>query len=382
MMNLNLPLNAFSQPRLLNKFFKFFFSSFLCLGHISFAVADDDDGCPPPSLYDRPQTWKDRMRLKTLHNFDHFLNWSFGEKYKTYVLTIPVEEKTFEVDIPEMRSFVENHGHFAWKHPIVAKVTTKKEDLEIIICLLRTLFEKEEDPDYLQIAIAEVVTKALAYHDLRIGQMVMIPIEMKGKFSLERFIVERIFNLGNGMPAFGLVPERSGIDSILLYRGTDFSLDSQRGWASLMSDLDIAGPGFTAFQRSQKEISYWLRSVKSQGKPARVMGFSLGGALVAYTFVCENQWLSDCGSISVCAPGVREKVIAEWELLLPERQTGLISFVNMGDITSKVGKLFGNVYALSTNKNYKPLRTHTMLVSAKPLFFKQKVDVKRENESR
>jgi hypothetical protein len=365
-----------------SNYFKYFFPFILSLGHISFAFAVNDDGCPPPSLYDRPQTWKDRMRIKTLKNLDQFLNWSFGEKYKMYALTSPAEEKKIEVDVSDMQSFVENYGYFAWKHPIIAKVTTAKADLEIINCLLRTLFEKVKHPDYLQIAIAEVVTKALAYHDLKIGQMVTIPIEVRGKLSLERFIVERIFNLWKGMPAFGLVPESNSIDSILLYRGTDFSLDSQRGWASLMSDLDIAGPGFSAFQNSQKEISYWLRSMKSQGKPARVMGFSLGGALAVYTFIYENQWVSDRGSISICAPGVKEKVILEWELIAPERKAGLTSFVNMGDVISKVGKLFGNVYVFSTNQTYKPLKAHTMLMSSEPLFFKARVDVKEENESR
>jgi len=346
------------------------------------SFADVNDECPLPSLYDRPETWKDRVRIRTLKNLDQFLNWSFGEKYKTYVLTDPVDEKKIEEDVLEMRSFEENYGYFSWKHPVVAKVTTTKEDLEMINCLLRTLYEQGKNRDYLQVAVAEVITKALAYHDLKIGQMVTIPIEVNGKLILERFIVERIFNLWKGMPAFGLVPEHHGIDSILLYRGTDFSLDSQRGWASLMSDLDIAGPGFSAFQRSQKEISYWVRSIKTQGKPARVMGFSLGGALAIYTFVYENQWLSNRGSFSICAPGVKEKVISEWELISPERQIGLTNFVNMGDVVSKVGKLCGNVYVLFTNKTYKPLMAHTMLMSCKPFFFKAKVDVGEENKSR
>jgi hypothetical protein len=386
MMNSDPPLNEFSR-RLLNKlvlnnFFKYFLSLIFCSSYISFVFAEDNDSCPPPSIYDYPQTWRDRVRIKTLKNLDQFLNWSFGEKYKTYALATPIEEKKIEVDILEMRSFVKNYGYFSWKHPIVAKVTTDNEDLKIINCLLQTLYEKGKNLDYLQVAVAEVITKALAYHDLKIGQMVMIPIEVKGELNLERFIVERIFNLWKGMPAFGLVPERKDIDSILLFRGTDFSLDSQRGWASLMSDLDIAGPGFSAFQHCQKEISYWLRSMKAQGKAARVMGFSLGGALAAYTFIYENQWLSDRGSISVCSPGVKEKVISEWGLIPYERRTGLTSFINTGDITSKVGKLFGSVYILSTNQTYKPLTAHTMLMSSEPLFFKAKVDVEQENASR
>src|SRR5690349_13330910 len=238
----------------------FFFLSILYLSFINSAFADSEgDSCPSPSIYDRPQTWKSKVRIRTLKNLDQFLNWSFSEKYKTYALTAPIEEKKIEMDIFEMRSFVENYGYFSFKHPIVGVVTTNKEDLALINCLLRALYEKSENSDYLQIAVAEVVTKALAYHDLKIGQSITIPIEVDGKMSLEQFHVDCIFNIWHGMPAFGLVPERRRVDSILIFRGTDFSLDSERGWASLMSDIDIAGPGFSAFQRSQKKINQWLR---------------------------------------------------------------------------------------------------------------------------
>jgi hypothetical protein len=322
------------------------------------------------------------VRIKTLKNLDQFLNWTFSEKYKTYASTNSVEEKKFEVDVSVMSAFVEDYGYFSFKHPIVGVVTTNKEDLAIVSCLLKSLYEKSENFDYLQIAVTEVITKALAYHDLKIGQSIMIPIEVGEKVNLERFNVDRIFNIWHGMPAYGLVPEHKGVDSILIFRGTDFSLDSQRGWASLMSDLDIAGPGFSAFQHSQKEIRQWLRAVKAKGKAARVLGFSLGGALAAYTFIYENQWLSDRGSISICAPGVKDQVISEWEFIDEGRKQGFTSFINMGDIISKSGKLLGNVYVLSLDKTYKPLTAHMMLMSSQSPFFKAKVDVKQENKNR
>lgn len=346
------------------------------------AFVDRYDACPPPSLYDRPLTWKTRMRLNTLKNLDEFLNWSFGEKFKTYAMPDPLQKEKIEVDIPEMRFFVENYGYFSFNHPIIAKVSSDRQDLEIIRSLLEVLYKKVENSTYLQIAVAEVMTKALAYYDLKLGQSIMIPVEVGDKVVLERFVVDRIFNLWHGMPAFGLVPERKGIASILLFRGTDFSLDSKRGWASLMSDLDMAGPGLTAFQNSEKEISTWLETIYNKGKPARVMGFSLGGALAEYTFIYENKWLSDRGSISICPPGVREKVISDWRLLPEERQKGLICYINLGDIVPKVGKLFGNVYALSTSKSYKPLTAHTMLVTSEPHFYKTKIDVDQENSVR
>lgn len=366
--------------RQLNKKFSFFLVALL---FNSSTFADlDEDGCPPPSIYDRPLTWRNKVRIKTLKNLDQFLNWSFSEKYKTYALTTPIEEKRIERIVPEMKTFVENYGYFSFKHPIVGVVTISKEDLNILSCLFKSLHDKSVNSDYLQIAIAEVITKALAYHDLKVGQSIAIPIEVDGEVRLERFNVSCIFNIWHGMPAFGLVPEHQGVDSILIFRGTDFSLDSERGWASLMSDLDIAGPGFSAFQRSQKKINQWLKAVKAKGKAARVYGFSLGGALAAYTFIYENKWLSERGSISVCAPGLKEKVISEWELIDEERKKGFTSFINMGDVTSKVGKLFGHVYLLSGDHTYKPLTAHTMLMSSQSVLCKSKVNVQKENESR
>ncbi len=346
-----------------------------------FAYADCDDSCPPSTLYQRPKTWRDRVRLKTLNNLNQFLNWSFGDSYKTYELLDPEKEKKFDVSSPELKSFVENFGYFSL-HPLIGKVTTEEEDLTIVCCLLKDLYEKGGPPEFMQIAIGEVMTKVLAYRDLKIGQRLSIPVMHNDQISLEPFTVDHIFNIWRGMPAFGLIPERGQVPSILIFRGTDFSLDSQRGWASLMSDLDIAGPGLTAFHRSQKEISKWLRNVHLLGKAARVTGFSLGGALAAYTYIYEYRWLDDDGSISFCAPGIRQKVISEWELLPEKKQQGFISYVNVGDIVSKVGNLFGTVFALHTKKNYKPLTAHAMLISSSRLFYKAQVDVEKENESR
>lgn len=356
-------------------FFLLFF-----LGQSYFAFSDSDETCPPASLFQRPETWRDRVRLRTLNNLNQFLNWSFGDQYKKYELVEDAVEQKFNGS-PEIKSFIKNWGYFSL-HPIVGKVTTEAIDLTVVCCLLKALYENGGSSDFMQIAVGELMTKVLAYRDLKVGQRLTIPIIIDDQIFLEDFIVDRIFNLWRGMPAFGLTPERNDIASILLFRGTDFSLDSQRGWASLMSDLDIAGPGLTAFQHSKKEISKWLKTAHSNGKAAQVMGFSLGGVLAGYAFIYENQWLAEQGSISFCAPGVRQKVIDEWSLLPEERKRGFISYVNEGDIVSKVGRLFGSVYVLLAAKDFKPLTAHTMLMTSLSEFTKAQVDVPKENESR
>jgi hypothetical protein len=332
------------------------------------------DKCSPQTAQEA-ETWKGKVRVKALRNMDQLLNWSFGALGKSFPLVQPIHEERIEVDIPEIRGFVEKHGYFSSTRPIVSKVTSDQDDLELTCCLLKTLYEKGTKGAYLEIATIEVLTKILAYRDLKVGQHIHIPIESDGIVAYESFIVDQVFDIWHGMPAFGLIPEKQRLSSILLFRGSEFSLITQRGWASLISDLDPAGPGLSAFQHAQAKISDWLQKVMKLKKGARAMGFSLGGALAAYTYIYENAWVSKAGSVALCAPGVAEKVFEDWRSLSIERQKGFKSYVNSGDIVSKVGKLFGTVYCLSTAIVYKPLTAHTMLMCGEPVFSKALVDV-------
>jgi hypothetical protein len=331
--------------------------------------------CPPP-VSEKPETWNLRMRLKALKKLDQFLNVSTSQSLKTYPLAKPLQQKKIQVDIPEMREFVEKYGYFSLTHPLVSKVSSGTEDIALASCLLKALYDRGAKGEYLEIATAEVLTKVLAYRDLKVGLKVSIPVEREGIIHNEVFCVDRIFDMWHGMPAFGLIPESKDEASLLLFRGTDFSLVSQRGWASMLSDLDISGPGLYAFQHAQKKISEWLRSVARIGKAARVIGCSLGGALATYTFIYENIHLAERGSISVCPPGVAQKVIEDWLKLPADRRNGLTSYVYEGDLVSKVGHLFGTVYCLFSPQPCKPLTAHTQLISSEPLFFKALVEVK------
>lgn len=318
------------------------------------------------------------MRLKALQNLDLLLSWSFSEKQKTYPLQEPLQEKRIERDLPKLREFLEKYSYFSSVHPIIAKVTSDEKDIELAQSLLKIIFESGAKGEYLEIAVAEALTKVLAYRDLKEGQIIHIPIDCKGSVVYEPFTVDKVFDIWHGMPAFGLIPEKVGIASILLFRGTDFSLDSERGWASLLSDLSLAGPGLSAFQHAQDQISEWLKKVIPLGKKAIAMGFSLGGALAAYTYIYENASLSDQGSIAVCSPGVGEKVLEDWLLLPDQRKKGFVSYVYTGDIVSKVGHLFGTVYCLSTPRCYKPLTAHTTLICSEKVITMSLVDSEKQ----
>lgn len=353
--------------------FKFCLFISLCLLFPSVTFAECDDQCPP-QFKETSDHWKNKMRVNAIKNMDQFLSWTFSEKQRSFSLARPLEEKRIEMDIPEVREFVKKYGYFSATRPIVAKVSWDEIDLELACCLLKTLYEKGAQGEYLKIATAEVLTKVLAYRDLKVGQRIHIPIESSGMVSYELFTVDRVFNIWRGMPAFGLIPEKSGLSSILLFRGTEFSLLTQSGWASIMSDLDVTGPGLSAFKQAQKKISEWLNKVDKLGKRALAMGFSLGGAMAAYAFIYENALLAEEGSLAVCAPGVAHEVIQKWKGLSAKRQKGFKSYVNNGDLVSKVGKLFGTVYCLTSNTALKPLAAHTFLMCSQPVFTKALVN--------
>ncbi len=324
------------------------------------------DQCPPDIAEFAPN-WKLAIRTKALKNFDRFLNMSAPHGVKKYpTLT---SKETVENTNEELISFAQEFGYFSSIRPIVAKVTKSHEDVDIVCCVL-----KDTDSPF---ARDEILSKVLAYRELKRGDVIMIPV----KGTLETFEVDEVFNLWRGMPAYGLVPDESGVSSILLFRGTDFSVISRRGWASMMSDLDITGPGLSTFKKAQDEIHEWLEKVDEEGKTARVLGYSLGGALAAYTFIYENQLIA-ADSVAFCPPGISEKVIEDFELLSDERKQDFRIFVDEGDLVSKVGLLFGDVNVLSVNRPLRPVAAHTALMSGEPSYSVAPVDVEEENHSR
>jgi hypothetical protein len=317
------------------------------------------------------------VRVKALQKFDEFIYWSLGARLKPYIFMGSQQQIVLQGDIPSLPDFEEEYGYFSFVHPIVAKVTPGEEDLRLACCLLKSLYQKGLNGPYLDFAILEILTKVIAYRDLKKGQEIQIPVSTGRKLSYETFTVDRIFNIWRGMPAFGLLPKKPGLESILLFRGTDLSLFSQRGWASMLSDLDINGPGLKAFERAREQLRGWLQKAMAERKPARAMGFSLGGALASYLYIFENSWLSPVGSAALSSPGVSEKVVKSWRALAPERKKGLISYVTAGDVIPRVGNMFGTVYCLTPPTTLRPLRAHTILLSSFSSYTQDQIDVSR-----
>lgn len=309
--------------------------------------------------------WKEKVRANALKSFDRFLDWTTSSNLKTYPKATPFLEKAISIGLPELATFSNAHGFFSSKKPIAEKVSNDPRDLEIVLSLLKKIGPKIPSR-LMPIVVGEIMTKVLAYRDLSEGQIIPIPVLKMGSSSLEPFTVNQLFDLNKGMPAFGLQPSDTNTPAILLFRGTDLSLDSQRGWASIMSDLDIRGPGLSTFRRSQEKIREWLLMMKEKNHFTNVLGFSLGGALATYTFVYENELISPQGSMCFNAPGVSPQVIRDWKRLPQQRQFAFKSYVTEGDIVSKVGNLLGDVEIFIPNYSLKPLEAHTILISSLP----------------
>lgn len=326
--------------------------------------------------------WKNKVRVEVLKNLDEFLDWRLEASQRSYQLLAPARSVIYRGGAAFMQHFVLLHGFFSLYSPLVGRVTARSADLKSAQCVLKGVALEMSDRRLQQFAADELLAKVLAYRDLHVNEVWLLPISHPlGGVSLRPFKVDVVFNLWMGMPAYGLVPLEQGAP-ILLFRGTDFSLDSPRGWASLMSDVDLAGPGLYTFQQAQPKIHAWLQKMADAGVKARTLGYSLGGALASYAYVFERGLLADEGSCAFNLPGVSNQVIQKWEQLPKKTQEGFTSFVNQGDVISKVGKLFGVVYELSVDMPLKPLTAHTLLMSAQTEFVAKRVDVAQENRSR
>ena len=332
------------------------------------------DFTPPSSKV----KWKNRIRAKGVQNFDDFLHWTIPQHMRDYILKEPIESQVLHVEFPQGEDFIKWHGYFSLYTPLVGKVSRKKNDLQIACTLLEKVAQvSKEDPRF---SIEEVLAKVVAYRELKVGDEIPIPSPHNPN-SFTTYRVDKVLDLWHGMPAFGLVGEK-GEDPILLFRGTDFSLDVERGWASLISDVDVRGPGWTAFKKAQGQIHDWLLSMSQKGAKARVIGFSLGGVLAAYTFLYENQLVDLERSVAFNPPGISEQTFKEWESLPEEVRGKFRVYVARGDLVSKIGNLFGSVSELSLATPLKPLKAHTLLFCAEGSFFCRQVDVEKENKFR
>lgn len=279
----------------------------------------------------------------------------------------------FVCDLPKFVYFSKKHSFFS-SQPLVGKVKRDEIGIPLVQEILKEVHQEIQNPKQRMICTAEILTKVLAYRDLQEKMQIQIPItDQFDKNYLVTFEVNKVFEMWNKMPAFGLLPldHQKRAYPILLFRGTDFSLTSKRSIASLISDLDIAGPGFHIFCDARKEIHEWLYNCKKVGNKARVMGFSLGGAFTSYTLILEHRLVANSHeqpSISFNSPGVMRRMFRKWSKMTNEKKVSYFVFITKNDLIPRYGSHIGHRYEISTSRILLPIHAHVTLMTAQREF--------------
>jgi hypothetical protein len=280
------------------------------------------------------------------------------------------EELTF--NIPELNNFSKEHNYFS-KHPLIGKVSNRAEDLQMTQELLSTIDKKVKEPKKRILATAEILTKVLAYRDLKKNNLVSIPLVTKyGKNILVDYSVSQVFDIWGGMPAFGLIPLnfKDKASPILLFRGTDSSFSTKRAWVSLISDLDPNGPGLGAFIKSKDKFKEWIKGVnKSYPNKTRILGYSLGGAFTSYTLIYESDLVTSDPlqpSIAFNSPGVIKESLKKWNQL--EKKPLYLNITTKSDIISKYGHRIGYAYEMIPKNRLMLIQAHVQLMVGEERF--------------
>ena len=292
-------------------------------------------------------------------------------------LSFPWKQTRINNYCDEIITFNKNFGLEAPNKRLVAKVSDPfecMEDIEITCNLLETIDKNFQDENERLLVTGEILTKVLAYRDLRIGQNINVPvIDENDHFRVATYEVDQVFNLWNGMPAFGLIPIEKGVVSpLLLFRGTDLSLSSKRSLSSVLADLDMSGPGHSTYLHARPYIRKWLEDVSRYGKKTRVMGFSLGGAFASYTLIYEHDLVTRDKrnpSIAFNTPGVTKKLYNKWQSFSEKYRPPFVTFQTKHDAICKVGHLIGDIYKLSTESQLPAITAHVILISGQPSYY-------------
>lgn len=323
---------------------------------------------------------------QTFRYWEVFLSWLFKYPSRCYELSRLKECRTFENPSEGLYQLGQTYRARSASKGIICRVTNKKRHLDEACHILRLVYEEIQSPELCDLATAEVLAKVVAYRELKKGDKIPIPLLGADHcMQMSYYVVDKVFDLWNKVRAFGLVNVGSERKApIILFRGTDFSITSEGGRASIISDLDPKGPGRSLFEMAEKHLASWLKVTTKEKGPARLIGHSLGGVIVAYTLLHEHEYISKEShetSYAFNSPGVSQDLINKWETLASEEKPHYKGFVCRGDVVSKFGQLFGKVFEISLKKPLSPVRAHELLLFAEPLCYLHEVDLGEENHS-
>lgn len=323
--------------------------------------------------------------IKRNKYWDKILSYLFKYSTRCYYRKGPLEMEKLKNPCLDLKYFSDNFGRFSTSRTLIGRVTLDLADVDVCRHLLKLAYKRIKKPRVCELASFEILAKVMAYRNLKENDVIKIGVlNSHGKLKVAEYLVDTVFDLWKSHVAFGLYPksDHNELNPILLYRGTDFSLLSEGGRASIISDLDPDGPGRRLYYNSRSSIRQWLTQMANTGKKARVVGHSLGGVLALYTLVFEYELLAEepnATSYAFNPPGLSEDLLEEWAMVPNDEKPPFITFVTRGDIISKFGNLLGNIYEAFTNKPLSPVVAHEQLVFSQPISYIVKIDGEKEN---
>lgn len=298
-------------------------------------------------------------RSKFFLHLNKFLDWMTSLQNFSYEKANYIKEF---INPPEcLVEFEKKHGFFSTDTPLVGQYTPLKKDIKYVENILKDIDSQVVDKDKRLFYIQEILSKVLAYRDLTVGDQIMIP-DFVNAGTMSLYTLEVFFDLGLSMPAYGFTSKDDTKPGIVIFRGTHFDLTHKSGVASIIADLDLYGPGYTAFFKIENQLKSFLLKQQLNQKKTVILGYSLGGALAIYTGIFFREFIDIAHSCAFNPPGVQKKLLKlnEKKNLLEDFQV----YINSGDPVSKWGFLVGDVNILTIDQRMGPLMAHTMLMSS------------------
>lgn len=309
------------------------------------------------------------MSNDEINSIDTFLTQETDLGETKYGPVYPIHIIAYSNTIPQIAQFNEQYSYFS-NHPLVGQVTQDRDDIVIVTNFLELIHEMIYDKGHRELITAEALSKILAYRNLSVGDQIRIPrIDKEGKRVFAGYFVEKVFDLYDEMPAFGLFSKDREFPPLLLFRGTDLS-NTEAGRASFYADLDLDGPGYHIYMNARDDIKTWLEKVQAIHQKAQIMGYSLGASFVEYTAILEKDLLSDTyTSYAFNPPGVNDDLLKIWEDIPRIDRPNYTGYINKGDAVSNVGTLFGTIKELSLDHPMGPLEAHLTFMLAQNICY-------------
>ena len=208
--------------------------------------------------------------------------------------------------------------------------TKNRRNLKTTYAALESIHENETDPTRHRLMTMELVSKALAYSDIPLGEMVRIPMmrpktdgsgEMESVMCICRVLVH---DLGNGNLAYIFEPNVEGASPIIAFRGTCPSdlatVRSSCGVRALTGVLtgfwtNIGAQEVSSNKSDMVRILKYLRNKYPGVKPI-LTGHSLGGAIAQRFMVEDGVYEHVSKVVTFNSPTINRSATKKWNELV------------------------------------------------------------------